>query len=215
MAYIENQLMHRVVGLRRLAAKYADQRRKNEEVLANETKKLQELVRNGEGTGDPITDHFLREYGIIDAEFARPLHELEERMKGKTGQLFLVLSRTKTRYTFCRGGSMAMGNYFMGILSDEKIVFTESQYGIPTEAYIDAVHGSGLFPIRKSFLFPRAHGLHAPNTVTIDGESRSEFEVVAGDTEVFGYISGVSWSDSLRRVLGDTTRAFEKEIPKE
>lgn len=235
----ENLGMNEIIALRRQMAQHAEDVERWKYVLACRIKELQKLVANGEWTtGNPITDYFLQQWGIIDETVAQPLHALEDQMTGKTGQLFLVVHKSRERHRY--GGDLRSDDFhlkvahFMGILADERFVFCEgsgpfgergSLYGLPTKEYVEVGRSVGDGPPRRGkelvrekgpFLFPVGRGIHPPNTIMVYARAETEFMVVVGDADVLrcplgGLGAGVSrtWTD----ILKNAARALGREIP--
>ncbi len=192
-------------------------------LIAHGIETLQKRLEMGETTNNPIADHFLRWYSIIDEEVAKPLHELEKQMKGKKGQLFLVAWKKRERHRF--GGDSQATDYHlktvhvMGVLSDEKLVFCENQqgtfvetgrvYGLSTEKYVEV--GMNLCT-EGSFLFPFMRGIHAPNEIEVGSQTETEFEVIIGDDDVLGHQLGGFRSDTWTGMLESAAQALGKNV---
>lgn len=223
----ENPAVREIEELRRLTAQYAREEEERRNTLASRVEKLRELIASQEWTlGDSVTEYFLKEYGIIDEEIARPLHELEEKMVGMKGQLFLVVRKTRERHRY--GGDSRADDYhlkvihYMGILEGEEFVFcadhkgflneSECLYGIPTEKYLQV--GMGAICENGPFLFPLMRGIHTPHMIEVGAQVGTEFEVVVGDTDVLGYrLRGGSTNQIWAGMLKNAARALGKELP--
>lgn len=200
----ENQVMRRVIALRRLKERWAKEEDERKNHLTIQTRALQDGVKSGWTTGTLITDYFLRVHGIIDLEAAQPLHELEERMKGKVGQMFLVVQCTRRRNEFEK-------RYFTGILTSEDLVFSFGRYGLPTNQAREVVAGRIVKLDKGPFLFPLMGGVHAPNKVIIGSQWEREFVVVVGDENVSVALRNArGWT-----VLARVCRSLGREIPAE
>ncbi|MFA6408195.1 MAG: hypothetical protein WCW36_01820 [Candidatus Paceibacterota bacterium] len=204
---MRNPLLDGIKRIRRLEATYTSEYEERMRELAIHKEQLRSYVLAGESTGDAITDYFLRGYSVIDSSVALPLRELEEKMRGKVGELFLVTQSWRNRWNHGPGGEdeyLFQKSYITGVLCGGALIFVGSRYGLPTKAFL-VLGSQGIVLMDGPFLFPIASGIHAPNTIKIGTQQETEFEVVVGDTEVFECVPktiGIATFTRIRREYG-------------
>ena len=183
-----------VTEILRREARIAEGARIAREALAQDTDALICLIRDGKATtGDRITDYFIAAHGILDdAEVSKPLREIQGRMSGKAGELFLVALHESKRHVF--GGPSyhrssrdyhTETRYFLGVLDGDSLFLNPEAllYGLPTQKYVELssdmefIEHEGPF-ILSGVMSRLGFGIE-PNVVGT--------EVFVGDVEVLNY----------------------------
>lgn len=221
--------MRELKELRRLTEQYAKEIETKAIALAVRIEGLRQRVASGEWKiEDPIAGYFLREHSTIDEEVAEPLYELEKVMRGKKGQLFLVVWEKRERHERHRFGGdtteqdyCVKGSHFMGVLSDERLVLCENKrsrvqwsgcgFGLPTEEFLDVgmtvrAQGPFLFPLVP--LAQQGSALGASEA----GQTEIKWEVIIGDAEVLGHQLRGSKNEIWTDLLKDAARALGKNV---
>ena len=218
-----------VEEFRRRRARIEEEAKLAVDRLTKEIESVRKLIRNGKATtGDRITDYFIVAHGYIDSEHAEPLRELEMRMAGKAGELFLVVRREKKRLVF-GGPNHSMGpndyclgvRHTLGVLSGDVLVLDpkKQDFGLPTKALAELAEERSLFtkPGPLLFGFQGLSGL--TETVSARHESGLALEVIIGDEAVGKYSPYRHIGAMAARpkhwvvALNSTARALGKKIP--
>ena len=168
------------------------------EILAKDTDSLRNLVRDGKATsGDRITDYFIAAHWILDdVEVSKPLREMQERMVGKKGELFLVVQRESKRHVF-RGPSSGSSSsdyhletrYALGVLSEDEIILDLKRrtYGLTAERHFCLSARLQVTENAGPFLFVGYGFQSLGDTVCAGPFSGEALEVIIGDDAVLGY----------------------------
>ena len=128
----------------------------------------------------------MSETGVV----AELRYEIEKRMEGKKGQLFLVTQNFES-------GDERI--HCVGLLSGEKICLSRGVYSIPTKEYWRTNGGLSQFCHRGPFMF-------------LGFERKKEFCVFIGDQEVFD--CGVREGDISKDALCSLAQRLGREVPK-
>ncbi len=198
--------------------------------IDKEFAKIQKRILQGKATtGDRITDYFAARGILDDSEVSKPFRDLESKMAGKKGELFLVVRRERKRHVFGMPGHSSESDYHLeteavlGMLSDEKLVLDIAKWicSLPTESYAEV---SMSRPSEKSpgpFHFrDLSYGLHnLGEIVSARHESGAALEIHIGDKEVFTYAPYHYAGGRTHRprdwiiTLNQTARMLGKDIP--
>ena len=110
--------------------------RRLEEIETERASLLAELdsVRESRAIGDSGDSIF--DYCVVSGKLGeqeRQLRELEGRMQGKEGQLVLVLEEASLRWEYSQKvvASFSFKGAYLGVLSSERLFFSDRSYGIP------------------------------------------------------------------------------------
>lgn len=213
-------------------AKIAEEALVAREALAKDTDALKNLVRDGNATtGDRITDYFIAAHGVLDdAEISKPLRELQGRMSGKKGELFLVALHESKRHTF-GGPNFQMGRrdyhtetrYFLGVLDEDTLFFDQKgrRCGLPAKKHLELSFDVKTIEHEGPFIFSNVTFYGPRPTAAFLGfgaePNAVSAEVMVGDVETLGYVPGSgafsmshnSWIVLRNRII----RMAGKEVP--
>lgn len=226
-AVIANLVMKEIGSLRRRRAEIAEAAEAANKKLAQEIEKLRQIVLNGKATSDDrITDYFLAA-GHIDDEVAKPFRDIEAHMKGKKGELFLVVQRNKKRCVFGMPGHSSESDYiletrtFLGKLSSNEwfLDMKKRTYGLPTKSYVELeVHGK-LVVQSGPFVFKTFYGLeNLGKGISAGHDSGPVLEIFIGDKAAFDYspyryVGGKTRPRDWVNELNRAARLLGKDIP--
>jgi hypothetical protein len=187
-------VINEIEELKRGRAEIARQAEEKNAQIDKKIAELQQLVLHGKATtGDRITDYFLAA-GHIDAEISEPFRKVGKRMKGKKGQMILIIQRERKRHVFGMPGHGSESDYhletemFLGVLSGEDWIFDLKKrlYSLPVEAYIELERQTDKKP--GPFVFSIFCGIENLGKKIFGGrDSGVALEIHVGDKEVFAY----------------------------
>ena len=222
-----------VTELLKREARIAEDARIARETLAKDTDALKDLVRSRQATtGDRITDYFIAAHGILDdTEISKPLRKIQERMAGKTGELFLVALHESNQRTF-GGPNFPRGRrdyhvetrHFLGVLSEEDIFLNTAARtsGLLAKKHLELSPDGRIIGHAGPFIFSNI-AIYGPRPIAAylrfgaEPNAAPTVEVLVGDAETLNYVPGEgpfsmgrnSWIVLRNRMI----RAAGKEIP--
>ena len=215
-----NPLMDGIERFRHQLAKLDAEYEERKCELLSQVETFRSYVNEGDSSGDSITDYFLSGYSTLDEEVAQPLRELANQMRGKEGQLFLVIENTRKRFRYGGGGEreyLFQAEHCIGALAGENLSYKGMKnlqaYGIPCERHWVVGTGGVLDSRIGSFFFPLGTGVHGTNEVVIGTQKKVRYSVIIGDEEVFQVAKRTIGKVAFARVLDELGRG--REIPPE
>lgn len=109
--------------------------KKEKRKLSQKAEAFRKQIAHGATTGNPILDFSIIVRGVFDRDDVfQLLSGMEKKISGKKGEFFLVV-RCVERYVPL--GTYFDRSFFLGIFSDEKILFDlgNQRWGLPTKIY--------------------------------------------------------------------------------
>jgi len=218
--------------LRRRKIEIEGRARQEREKYHRDFNQVRQLVQHGKAsTGDPITDYFLAAHGSLDSEDAEPFRAIERKMKGKSGQLFLVIRKKKViaKSGVVRGEPLVSdgepdSGYVLGVLTGEQLVLKPyvKNFGLPADRFTNVVAGRLPEVQGGPFMFGFREMINVTKRVHARYDMKLLIDVVVGDPEALRYVPGkctgeksrLMWTESLylaARALGkDVARISEQ-----